>query len=117
MNTQEMFSKIVTHLRAQGKPSINPDMHDSCMYRSKDGCMCAVGVLMTDEHYDDGVETRHVGGPLEVGPFDRPAILEDVRPESRRRILERVIDAQLAEQVAVGHQDRRGTDSQRLFDH
>jgi hypothetical protein len=53
MDNQEAFSRVVDHLRQQGRPS-----HDSgnCAYRSKDGLRCAVGVLITDEFYKPELE-------------------------------------------------------------
>lgn len=48
MNEQEIFDKVVNHMRKQGHPSIESG---TCAYRTEDGSMCAVGCLITDEVY------------------------------------------------------------------
>jgi len=59
MNDQEAFNRIVTHLRLQGRKSLNPN-EGSCVYRSFDGARCAVGVLITDEFYHSDLEGKTV---------------------------------------------------------
>lgn len=54
MTKQEIFNKVVTHLRAQGKQSLSHE--GKCMYRGMDGCMCAAGVLINDDHYSEDLE-------------------------------------------------------------
>jgi hypothetical protein len=49
MTNQEAFNKVVIGLRAQGRPSINPN--SVCMYRNSEGLKCAVGILIPDEEY------------------------------------------------------------------
>lgn len=44
---QEIFNKVVTHLRAQGCKATQ-DGH--CCYRTEDGKMCAVGCLLGDKY-------------------------------------------------------------------
>lgn len=57
MELQEIFTKVVTHLRAQGKPA----MYDGlCVYRTEDGCSCAVGCLISDEAYSSEIEESNV---------------------------------------------------------
>lgn len=52
-NAQEVYDKIVTHLRAQGKKAILDN--GVCVYRL--GCLkCAIGCLITDEEYDERME-------------------------------------------------------------
>lgn len=50
MNAQEIFDKVVAHLKAQRRPSVLPD-RSMCAYRSADGCKCAFGVFISDEGY------------------------------------------------------------------
>lgn len=53
MTNQEVFNKVVTGLRAQGKPSVVMNTHGSntCVYRNPDGLKCAVGMLIPDKQY------------------------------------------------------------------
>ena len=62
MNKQEIFSKIVTHLLRQNAKSMDEEEH--CMYRGSNGTMCAVGCLIPDELYNEGMEGQLVGGLL-----------------------------------------------------
>ncbi len=56
---QEVFDKIVAHLRQQNAKAI--DRNDICSYRSRDGSMsCAAGCLIPDEHYNESMEMRSV---------------------------------------------------------
>jgi hypothetical protein len=54
MNQQEIFDKVVTHLRKQGQPAKNED--GECQYRTEDGLMCAVGCLIPDNLYREQFE-------------------------------------------------------------
>lgn len=58
MNAQEIFDKVLAHLRAQGKQSTAGGV---CAYRSPEGNMCAVGCLIPDELYDPIIEDVGVG--------------------------------------------------------
>lgn len=58
MTRQEIFDKVVAHLRAQGKQAITDG--GTCMYRADDGSMCAVGCLIKDEFYDPSFEKKDV---------------------------------------------------------
>ena len=55
MTLQEIFDKVTTHLLTQGKKS---KVEDSkvCLYRGSNGTMCAVGCLIKDEFYHEGLE-------------------------------------------------------------
>jgi len=58
-NEQEVFDKIVTHLREQGEPSI--DSSNECVYRGEtDGkvTMCAAGCLFLDGEYKAEYERK-----------------------------------------------------------
>jgi hypothetical protein len=54
MNNQEIFDKVVTHLRKQNAKSVGD--HQECLYRSPDGGMCAVGCLIPDSEYNEDIE-------------------------------------------------------------
>lgn len=53
MTNQEIFTKVVQHLRQQGKPA---KRGAQCAYRGDGGTMCAVGCLIPDEHYNSSFE-------------------------------------------------------------
>ena len=48
MNNQEIFNKVLTNLRAQGRRSM---IGDRCCYRGSNGDKCAIGHLIADEDY------------------------------------------------------------------
>ena len=53
MTAQEVFDKIVAHLRAQAAKSVQGF---SCKYRGPNGTKCAVGCLIPDEQYRPEME-------------------------------------------------------------
>ena len=45
---QRIYEYALKHIRKQGKPAvISPG--GTCVYRAEDGCVCAVGAMLTDE--------------------------------------------------------------------
>lgn len=57
MTEQEVFNKMVDHLRKQGyKRSQRED--GACVYRGEGGRMCAVGCLLPDELYTTTFEGK-----------------------------------------------------------
>lgn len=50
---------ILHHLLEQNKQSKNT-VTGNCRYRSDDGCMCAVGALIKDEHYSINLEGDNI---------------------------------------------------------
>lgn len=60
MTLQEVFDKVARHLLTQGQRSILRET-GRCAYRGDEGCMCAVGVLIADEHYHPKLEDNSVG--------------------------------------------------------
>jgi hypothetical protein len=60
MNAQEMFDTCATHLLTQNERSEidAKDDYPNCRYRGPNGLMCAAGVLIKDEFYDDSLEGR-----------------------------------------------------------
>lgn len=59
MDNQEIFDKVVTHLRKQGGPAL--DKKGRCKYRAGNGRMCAVGCLIPDNLYHKDMEGKPVG--------------------------------------------------------
>ena len=53
MTPQEVFDKVVAHLRAQGCKAENKD---TCLYRGPGGTKCAAGCLIDDEDYRSSFE-------------------------------------------------------------
>lgn len=49
MNAQEIFDKVVNHLRKQGHRSLSED--GRCLYRGSNGDKCAIGCIISDEDY------------------------------------------------------------------
>lgn len=54
MTHQEIFNKVITHLRNQGVQSIGN--YGRCKYRGKDGTSCALGCLIDDKYYNKSLE-------------------------------------------------------------
>lgn len=48
---QEVFDKVVCHLRKQGEKSLSSQPPRGCAYRGDQGKMCAVGCLISDYDY------------------------------------------------------------------
>ena len=71
MKPQEIFNKAAVHLMGMEGPSLDQDS-DACVYRGKDddcefnGQMCAVGLFIKDEHYDDDLEGQGITGSQAV---------------------------------------------------
>ena len=67
MKPQEIFDAASVHLMGMEGPSLDQDA-DACVYRGKDadcefnGQMCAVGLFIDDEHYDDDLEGQGISG-------------------------------------------------------
>lgn len=53
----EINDKVCAHLESQKKVSAVPNS-TFCVYRSEDGCMCAVGALIKEEFYLPAFEGR-----------------------------------------------------------
>lgn len=64
---QRVFDKAVLGIRKQGKPAAAKDGagHLRCLYRTKDGCCCNVGILLPpDLEISDRANQRVVGDLL-----------------------------------------------------
>ena len=71
MKPQEIFDAASVHLMGMEGPSLDMDS-DACVYRGKDedcefnGQMCAVGLFISDQHYDDDLEGQGITGSQSV---------------------------------------------------
>lgn len=72
MNAQQIFDRVLDHLRKQGLASVGND--GGCMYRAPDGAMCAAGCLIADEHYSDSLERRCADQPPVMDAIERSGI-------------------------------------------
>lgn len=67
MTNQEVFYKVVMHLRQQGKQSLRDIQHEfesNCAYRGKDGLKCAIGCLIKDSEYYPSMEGKGIDNLL-----------------------------------------------------
>lgn len=55
LSLQHIFDKAAVGMLRQNKQAMTPD-RESCAYRGYDGCKCAVGFLINDEHYSKSFE-------------------------------------------------------------
>lgn len=61
LSIQEIFDKVVGHLRDQGKKSsLCTNDGVTCLYRHPEGLKCAAGCLMKDEYYYQAIEGKNV---------------------------------------------------------
>ena len=64
LSKREIFDKIKNHLLTQMKKSSAKhslySMSESCLYRQKNGLMCAVGCLIKDKAYSSNLECQVV---------------------------------------------------------
>ncbi len=67
MTNQEIFNKVLAHLRTQGRASTS-NTNMSCLYRGPDGDKCAVGCLIPDDKYDPAMEGRRAEDVLGEWP-------------------------------------------------
>ena len=71
MKQQEIFDKSAVHLMGMEGPSLDQD-NDACVYRGKDadcefsGQMCAVGLFIDNEHYEEELEGQGITGSQSV---------------------------------------------------
>jgi hypothetical protein len=95
MTAQEIFDKVVAHLREQKVPAFD-QARDMCLYRMPDGKKCAVGCLLIDEEYSTQMEEGYPVGQL----LDKwPSVAERLGRENRflLRDLQKIHDDQLSQ--------------------
>lgn len=88
MTEQEIFDKVVRHLKKQGQPArvpveeVGPNV-TRCVYRTSDEKSCAVGCLIPDELYSPDIERTNIGTLIEEkssedGVSEKYKLLDDV---------------------------------------
>lgn len=100
MTAQEIFDKVVAHLRKQNSKSVEYNDDGSvrlqwngnadspvCAYRSRDGKKCAAGVMISDEAYVPAMEGMNIAAVISLYNID------DLRPHEHLLLdLQRVHD-------------------------
>jgi hypothetical protein len=69
MTNQEIFNKVLTHMREQKVGSRNGN---KCMYRGDNNTACAVGCLIPDHIYSPKMENVGLSSLLESGKEPNP---------------------------------------------
>jgi hypothetical protein len=72
MNAQEIFDKIVLHLRTQNAKSVIYELGNRtpiCVYRNPNNLKCAAGCLIEDNEYRKDMEGKTFGGLIDEGFF------------------------------------------------
>jgi hypothetical protein len=64
MNKQEIFDKAYIGIIKQGKPSMSAS--GQCKYEAKDGCRCAVGMLIDDASLRKSMDAFESSGILDI---------------------------------------------------
>ena len=59
---REAFHTVYRHLMTQNVKSFDAT-NTFCQYRGEAGCKCAVGCLISDEHYVNHIENHRVNSP------------------------------------------------------
>lgn len=72
MTNQEVFNKVLAHLRKQGHAAM--DDASTCVYRGPNSTSCAVGCLLPDNLYDPRIEGKCVNELVSTMASDFPAI-------------------------------------------
>ena len=98
MKLQEIFDAASVHLMGMDGPSLDQDA-DACVYRGKDddcefnGQMCAVGLFIKDEHYDDDLEGQGITGSQSVADAVAASWGQDDLTEDQLMLLADLQDA------------------------
>ena len=75
MTLLQISEKIRDHLIKQRSKSQSE--YGSCKYRNDEGLMCAVGCLITDEAYDEGLEGKMSDDLLVTAALERSGVQVD----------------------------------------
>ncbi len=68
MDRQAVATKVYQFLLKQGKPAIGAD--GGCLYQAPDGCRCAIGCLLPDDHpLLSSRPSKTIGTVLGLDPF------------------------------------------------
>lgn len=63
MTHQEIFNKVIRHLRAQGHQAKGCN---TCVYKAGDGSQCAIGCLIPPDKYDPNMEFSRISANVRV---------------------------------------------------
>lgn len=80
LSAQGFFNKIAEHLITQGRPATSGGRSRQCKYRGPNGLMCAAGVVIPDDRFVSGMETKSVSSEIildrvpEIAPF-KPVLI------------------------------------------
>jgi hypothetical protein len=66
LTAQQVFDKVVKHLRKQGHKALNEE--NQCMYLAKDGSKCAFGCLIRASEYKPEMEQKDFRWVFNNGP-------------------------------------------------
>lgn len=75
MESQEVFDRVVIHLRKQGCPSIGK--YGGCKYRNELGLRCAVGSVIENSEYSPRMEGHVLFDFLKMGYDFVPSSLKE----------------------------------------
>lgn len=98
MTSQEVFDKVVVHLRKQGRQAVKDGC---CLYRSPEGLKCAVGCLIEDAEYSPAFERKILCDLIQYLRY-----LESLEGTDRSALLNRlVMNEPLLERLQSVHDD------------
>lgn len=88
MTDQEIFDKVVAHLRKQGHKSMSEKLDaftqiPICAYRAANGDMCAVGCLIENSEYKESFEGVNAMMILDGGYGADISLVERLYPHRR----------------------------------
>lgn len=88
MTSQEVFNKVVSHLRKQGCKSEGEKAvgHIICLYRGPNGTKCAAGCLIDDEDFDPEMDFGYGVADL----FEKWPVVSDKIGRDNQRLLSRL---------------------------
>lgn len=91
MTTQEVFTKVATHLLKQNRRSLLIDADEQgtpCAYRGADGLKCAAGVLINDGQYDETLENHTSDSVVVSAALERSGVSsEDLKLVRRLQLV------------------------------
>lgn len=113
MNTQEIFTKVATHLlRQNSRSTSNVDTQgNACLYRAPDGKQCAVGCLISDGHYCISLENLYVTQNPVIEALAKSGVPTDTDTVNLLQRLQQIHDNQVVsrwefhlKQLAIAHE-------------
>ena len=102
---QEAFDTVAKHLLTQNSVSLHPyssSKRKRCAYRGPDGLVCAIGKLIANEHYSEGLELKPATNLLVKEALEKSGQPTDSRSMSLYQGLQKVHDKQCPEKWRDG---------------